>query len=241
MRRVSLCLSLSLSVSAWGCAPTGSSAYVSFNIPPDSNCIVSPSVTNYIFLPEGTFDISKAGSNTACDNKSYRVNLLVNSTLRPNKQLALGRAEPNVLQIHDAEVTLKDVAGAVIAFNSVTPALPNPFRTTANNSLVPSQGGDPSTGIASLVAVPADYALLLANSKTKRTKILAEIQLFGTTTGDIDIDFKPFTYPIDLCRGCLTKCKSAVEANGGTAADVYGKECPDNAGADGRVCIDPEC
>ena len=62
------------------------------------------------------------------------------------------------------------------------------------------------------------------------------------TIGGVDIDFRPFTFPIQLCMGCLYRCMQAdVVDEGLDPIEVYGDECPDNAGADGRLCIDPDC
>jgi hypothetical protein len=222
------------------CAPEGPSAFVTFNVPPDSSCTVSPDAMGGVFLPNGLYDISPGGNGLGdtCESPYY-VNLLVNSYLRSNRDEDLGRAEPNILQIHSAEVRLMDVAKRTILFDRVSPALPNPFLVTTNNSLAPSQGDSPSTGIASVEAIPLPYAEQL--DSFTGSQILAEIQIFGTTTGDVDVDFKPFIYPIEICDGCLTTCLQDVLDVGLTIEEVVGDGCPDNAGADGRTCIDPEC
>src|SRR6185436_6764410 len=117
-------------------------------------------------------------------------------------------------------------------------ALPNPFLVTTNNSLFPAPGNTPSTGIAALEAIPVAYAPYLASFKG--SQILAEIQIFGTTTGDVDVDFKPFTYPIEICDGCLVLCAGDI-GDKMTREDVVGDKCDDNSGNDDRVCIDPNC
>ncbi|HEX7479885.1 MAG TPA: hypothetical protein VF331_18935 [Polyangiales bacterium] len=238
MRGVSVLAFLSLMLGLAGCAPAGSSAYVSFNIPPDSSCTYTPTATGGKFLPEGEFDITGAATGGNC-NQGYRVNLLVNSELRANKDVTLGRTEPNVLQIDSAQVRLMSQDKRTIAFDRVTPHLPNPFLTTANNSLVPTAAGDPSIGIASLMAIPKPYAKML--DKFKDGEILAEIQIFGTTTGDESIEFKPFVYPIQIVENKLYVCLSSLVGKNLTRTDIYGKDCPDNAGADGRICIDDGC
>jgi hypothetical protein len=243
MRGVSVLTFVSLLLGLSACAPAGTSAYVSFNIPPDGSCTVTPVVSGGKFIPEGQFDISgKKGDHEFCDTPYY-LNLLVNSNLRASKDTTLGRAEPNVLQITSAEVRLMDINHATMTFNKVKPALPNPFLVVANNTLSPSQGGDPSVGIAVVRAIPTDYAhQLVKYAIPVSQEILVEVQLFGTTIGNEDIDFKPFTYPVRICDGCLTRClASDVMAHGLTPGDIYGTDCPDNAGADGRVCVDPGC
>lgn len=227
---------------AWGagCAPEGPTAFITFNIPPDSACVFSPSADK--FIPQGLYDISEGGApgSTRCAS-SYFVNLLVNSYLRSNQDMDLGRAEPNVLQLHSAEVRLTTVDKRTIVFSAADPPLPNPFLVTTANSLFPSEGMEPSTGIASIEAIPVAYAPFLTDFIDG--KIQAEIQIFGRTTGDVDIELAPFVYPIEICDGCLTMCLKAITApeSGLTLEDVIGPDCDDNAGADGRVCIDIDC
>lgn len=223
-----------------GCAPEGDpSGFVTFNIPPDGNCRVSPSQSD-VFIPIGLYDIAPGGTplGNRCEHP-YFVNLLVNSFLRSNAQNDIGRSEPNILQLHSAEVLLTTVAKEVIDFNRGDP-LPNPFLVTTNNSLPPSRGTNPTTGIAAVEAIPVAYAEQLNNFDGKQ--ILAEIQIFGTTTGDVDVDFRPFVFPIEICNGCLTLCLGDIAAAGDVPDDyVDSGECDDNAGADGRVCFDPDC
>lgn len=232
-------LLIALALSA--CAPEGPTAFVTFNLMPDQSCVVSPEVGANFFLPIGQFDVSNGamGNTTGCRD-SYVLNLLVNSYLRSNADATLGRAEPNILQIHSAEVRLMSLDRRTIVFNRESQVLPNPFLVTTNNSLQPTSGETASTGIAAVEAIPIAYAAQLDRFDGKQ--ILAEIQIFGTTTGDTDIDFKPFVYPINICVGCLSVCLDRdVLENMLDPEDLYGDTCPDNAGADGRVCIDPDC
>ena len=254
MRRVSVFSALSLVLALAGCAPEGSSGYVSFVVPPGPDCIVPINASKFIAV--GTFDILKAGVKTPlkgvkekdlpenlCSNP-YMMSMLVNSNLRQNAKAATGRAEPNILQIHSAEVRLMSLDKATLLFERKVDgklvSLPNPFVVTANNTLRPSTGTEPSVGVVTVEAIPVPYATLLDGFRDQQ--ILAEVQIFGTTIGDVDIDFKPFTFPIQLCMGCLHRClKADIEDKGIDPLEVYGEECPDNAGADGRICVDPDC
>jgi hypothetical protein len=168
------------------------------------------------------------------------VHLLVNSFLKPNADTMLGRAEPNILQLHSAEVKLMTLDRQILTFEQPEPdpPLPNPFLVTTNNSLFPAVGSTPSSGIAAVEVIPTAYATYL--SDWIGDQILAEIQIQGTTTGDVDVEFKPFDYPIEICDGCLTMCFSKIPS-GVTREDLAGDECDDNSGQDGRLCIDPGC
>ena len=242
MRRFTRVL-LTVTIAMMGaCAPQGPTAFITQNIVPDKSCVVSPDAAGALYLPFGSFDVSSGKTSKHVCQRSYRVNLLVNSYLRPHADDPLGRAEPNILQIHSAKVTLMTLDGAVLDFGDTTK--PNPFLTTTSNTIFPSKGSTPSTAIASVEVIPLNYVSYLANPGNGLIPgdIQAEIQIYGTTTGDTDIDLAPFKYTIELCSGCLTMClKADITDNNLTPDDVRGDSCPDNAGADGRVCIDSGC
>lgn len=231
MRRV-LVMCLCFASLLAGCAPEGSSAYVSQNIPLDNECIASPD--SDVFLAVGDYDIAAALNRTDVCRRSYFMHLLVNSNLKSNANDATGRAEPNVLQITDAEVRLIDVEQqALIPFDGRV-ELPNPFRVKANNTLPPTTGRDPQTGVVAIEAIPVGYDEQLGDYVDKQ--ILAEVQIFGTTLGDVDIDFKPFQFPVRICEGCLTACRGDFE-EGATPDEIHGESCPDNGAQDGRLCV----
>lgn len=253
MRRVSLLSALSFVLALAGCAPEGSSAYVSFVVPPGPDCVVPVNATKFLF--SGSFDILKAGvknpdptikdkeklPENACSNP-YVMSMLVNSNLRQNAKAATGRAEPNILQIHSAEVHLMTLDKLTIDFDRMGAELPNPFTVTANNTLAPATGTEPAVGVVAVEAIPVPYAAQLDSFRD--TQILAEVQVFGTTIGDVDVDFKPFTFPVQLCMGCMYFCLDDDLLGADPVIDpetIYGDQCPDNAGADGRACIDPDC
>jgi len=221
------------------CAPEGSSAYVSSNLPMGDGCEVSPSATDSLSV--GLFDIAEDGDakdsqqGSACRN-SYYLHLLVNSSLKANANPATGRAEPNVLQVTEAEVRLFNIEEQVdIPFNG----LPNPFRVKSNYTLAPTTSTAPTTGVVAVEAIPVGYHKGLGDFVGGQ--ILADVQLFGTTTGDVDIDFKPFSYPIRICRNCLKKCLGDTLFGGKEEEEILGGQCDDHAGADGRLCLDRTC
>ena len=242
MRRPPLALPLLAAVSLSACAPEGPSGFVTFNIVPTSDCVYSAEGGTDKFYAIGLYDISPGFTGAENCANPYVVNLLVNSFLRPNADPMLGRAEPNILQLHSAEVKLMDARRRTIAFTREEEALPNPFLVTTNNSLPPASGSQPSTGVAAVEVIPVDYAAQLNSPMFVGAQIMAEIQIFGTTTGDVDVEFKPFTYPIEICDGCLTFCQNAdIRDRMLDEEDFIGEECADNSGQDGRVCIDPGC
>jgi hypothetical protein len=246
MRRRLRLLSL-LAVTLLGaCAPEGPSAFVTFNVKPDETCMYSKESDDGNAIPTGKYDILRGGSVTTKSDgclRPYFVHLLVNSFLRANSDATLGRAEPNILQLDHAEVRLMDIQKRTIVFGDGSDKpLFNPFLVTTNNSLQPAASTKAATtGIATVEAIPVAYADFLDDPMFENQQILAEIQIFGTTTGDVNIDFKPFVYPIEICRGCLNRCLSALTAMGKSPMDLTDGFCADNAGADGRYCIDDGC
>jgi hypothetical protein len=109
----------------------------------------------------------------------------------------------------------------------------------SNITLPPTTGRDPTKGEVPIEAIPVGYAAQLTKYVNKQ--IIAEVKIFGTTLGDVDIDFATFSFPIHICQGCLTRCREADFDPGDSKSDIYGDNCDDNAGADGRLCVDPDC
>lgn len=222
------------------CAPEGPTGFVTGHLLPDEECVYSSEAGSNPFTPQGVYDVSSGfnGADGNCD-APYKLRLLVNSFLRPNTDVGIGRAEPNVLLLESAEVRLMDISRATISFDRGENPLPNPFLVTTNGSLFPSDGDEPSRTVAFVETIPSAYAEQL--DTFDGLQILAEVQIFGTTTGDVDVDLKPFTYTIQICDGCLTVCGGCITADD-SPDDIYGEGvCRDNASADGRVCVDTAC
>ncbi len=240
MRCVSALVAMSTILATSGCAPDGASAFVIANLRVPSSCVLQPSGTAERFAT-GTFDISPSpGSGAYCDNPYY-LNLLVDSNLRANAKDAIGRAEPNYLQVKGAEVHLMTVNKEPILFNrdKKKPPLPNPFSNVTSVTINPAVGGTPSQDAVTVEAIPLEYAHQLDSFVGK--KILAEVQIFGTTIGDIDVNFKSFVYPIEICDGCRQICESTIIAAKKQDTDIYKDACQSDLGEDDQVCIDPTC
>lgn len=220
-----------------GCAPEGPSAYVDLNLKPDSSCTYSAGSTDTVGLSGGLYDISPGGANT-CENP-YVLALRVNSQLRPGRDEELGRAEPNVLQVKEAVVKLKDRQGRTLALGPNGSALPNPFRVNTNESVRPTDNDDPSFGVVFVEAIPTPYAPFL--DQFVNDQILVEVQLFGTTLGDVEVDFTPYVYPVRICDGCQLLCIGG--SDGQEQLDMLEEDdgCQDGAGYDGRLCPDLGC
>lgn len=209
-----------------GCGPNG--AFVSAALMPDQECIYS---TQNAQAPIGRYDYARGayGEDGGCE-QPYVVSLLTYSCLR---------GVDDTLQIRSAEVRLMTVDRQTIVFDQLEPVLPNPFGVVSNATIFRTSEDDLSAGIVTVETIPSAYADQFDNFDGE--EILAEITLFGTTLGDQDVELRPFVYPIRLCDGCLTLCRGDLPLDA-TDADIYGEGvCTDNAGADGRFCVDAEC
>jgi hypothetical protein len=213
---------------------SGIAAFVSFALAPDRDCIYSGDPGS-VFVPVGAYDIG-ASMSAGCA-QPYLVHLLL--TISAGPEVMVSDTVPNVLQVTSAEVELMSRERRPIAFDRGDSLLPNPFLVTASSLLpfAPDAGGE--SGVVAIEAIPTEYARQL--DVFVGGQILAEIRVHGTTFADVDVEFEPFVYPIELCSGCLSICKSQLDAMGRTRRDVVGDQCDDNAGADGRICIDVDC
>jgi hypothetical protein len=225
------------------CAPAGSSAYVSANQKLSADCSSGESSTT--FISTGLYDVLSNGSDKKNCLRSYQMSLLVNSNLRASVSPSLARAEPNALQIKYADISLLDKNEGLLSFLKAdkTPDgnVPNPYRVYTTATVPPSDSGDTSQASVRLDAIPSPYAEKLR--AYAGDSILIEVQLFGTTTGDVDVDFSPFLYPLAICRDCLSTCRGDARwiSDPELLTELNSGVCTDNRGQDDRTCIDPEC
>lgn len=214
------------------CAPEGPTAIVVGSMIPDEECAVS---SESIFLLKGSYDVSPGGAGFC--RRSYNMNLLVNSYLiargSPRGNPPTVRAEPNVLRITGASVGLLNVDDSLFPF----PSLPNPFSVVTFATVPPSEQLEPGAGVALVEVIPSHYAQHLEVLGGGGGTLVAEITLFGETTGGVSVELAEYRFPIQLCDGCLTFCGLSSS----DAEDLREGQCADNAGADGRACIQLTC
>jgi hypothetical protein len=224
------------------CAPAGSSAFVSANVPLSGDC--TPLEGTQV-ISTGMYDVLSSGTKKENCVRPYTMSLLVNSNLKNNSNVSLGRAEPNTLLIKYADVRLMDKDEGTLGFkdkNSNDDATrPNPYRVRTAVSIDPSDGDNPTTGFVTLDAIPSVYASALR--MFSGDSILVEVQLFGNTTGDVKIDFDPFVLPLAICIDCLSTCAgdSKWTADPAALTELNSGECNDKRPQDKRWCVDPDC
>ena len=211
-----------------GCGPNG--AFTSAVLAPDQDCTTSPDNAT---IAIGRLDVSSGfrdTGETGCAFRDYVASFLVYSCLP---------GVDDTLQIHSAEITLRTEDNSIIEFDRADAPLANPFLVTSNATLFPMRGNAPRAGVATVEIVPGAYADQLDGLDGE--KILADVQLFGATLGGTDVELRSFVFPIEICLGCFTICGGHLDPE--TSEDeIYGQGvCRDQAGADGRICIDVHC
>ncbi len=200
----------------------GNGPYIIAATPPEADCSVS--AQSDAIMANGVFDIDQ-GAGGACDSP-YRVNFRFASY------------EPGVLQLYGTQVTLRDTRQRAIIFDQTIPPLPNPFESVSSRTVLPPDEGGHVEGVLQIELVPSAYGAQL--SMFEGQQLLAEINVLARDADGHAVDFQPFIFPIDICDRCLAVCLADLPPDLDTA-EIYGDQCPDNAGADGRICIDPDC
>jgi hypothetical protein len=225
-------------VVATGCGegePTVS-AYVESVPLLDSDCRSDPEMPER--RAQGLYDL------TGPCNNDYQLPLWILAQL-PQAALdrrGMGLDEPDVLEVAASRIELQTFEGTPIQVTD--PAQANPFDApTEPTYLLPPPGTIQPRGYRKLIsvrAIPHAYAQALADQD--RTSILVRIELEASvryrTNGvyqEEEVPVEPFTFPIDLCEGCLTECLSSAPdlRDSCTAIPL--------TGMDDRICLDPSC
>jgi hypothetical protein len=212
-------------------------AYVSFNVPPDSECYVDAKSTKFIGI--GIYDIagSVAGGDSTCAI-AYTTNLVL--VTEPPSEGDSGTTGSDTKPIIRSErVRLMTLDKEVITFDGPNGALPNPYVVRADVTAAPQAPGEPIRHVLSSSTIPPAYGALL--EKYVGEQILLEVTVEGEAPAIGEFTAKPFVFPLEICKACLTVCSSKLVEDMRTPNDVHGDQCADNAGADGRICIDSDC
>lgn len=175
----------------------------------------------------GVFDIAPNGNGVGdfCA-KPYMLTLRVQNL-----------ASESVL-VTKAEVLLLSLDQRVLVLAPDMP-LPNPFALSVTGS-VPA-AGDSKSGLGVIVAeaIPVSYAPFLSTFKGR--EVAVRVKLSGETLDGTRVHSNAFEYRVSICDGCLTACQGQLDAEKIIRDDFIGNACDDNAAADGRMCVDPDC
>jgi len=106
-------------------------------------------------------------------------------------------------QVTGFEITIKLPDGSTPDFGE---ALPNPYLVTSSVVIPASTAlGGISSGAAAAPGIPSAYrpALDAVFQDSGFNSIVIDIQAFGSTSGGFSQKSPPFSWPIELCEGCL--------------------------------------
>jgi hypothetical protein len=148
----------------------------------------------------------------------YEGVVLVANQLAPRGDKKQLRTETSGLQIRGAEVVLTTSTGSVL----------DSFSTNGGGFVGASRSETPGYGLAEVTMIPASRGSALAEELSKdrnlRRTLVARIRVFGDTLGGVEVTSGDFTYPIDVCWGCLVEypLEAVVAAGDGTGGLVCG-------------------
>ena len=232
MRAQHVFLFSALALSAASCVDNDTSLYVEgvLHVAPPG-CEVSADPTSTRIL-RGTLDVAFL--------RSYVANVLVANQLTPRGSKAQLRTETMGVEIRGAEIVLTNAEGAVL----------EEFSVPSGGFVHASEGEAPGYGSALVTLIPpsrgqALFDQLSSGSRGDARTVIANVRVFGDTLGGIEVTSGEFTYPIDVCLGCLIDFPlEAIEDTGagricgGAADSVTTTQCirGQDATIDCRTC-----
>jgi hypothetical protein len=142
------------------------------------------------------------------------------------------QAPPGNMTITSYNVTVKLPNNSVLDLGE---SLPNPYQVTTNAVIPASQVlGEISRGIAGAPMIPASYQSAIAGAAAQAgfDSFVLDIRANGTTAGGFSQQSPTFSWPIELCTGCLgVRCPDDGENQIGTPTgcltgqDSFGTYC----------------
>jgi hypothetical protein len=195
----------------------GAGAFISGNARINDDC----SVSSERLLSIGQYDIGAVEPKATSCLHPYKLALSVSTTVN------------SVVLFDQANISLKTSNNELITFQTPdNEPLSNPYDVVCSGRVKP----DKHEGTVSFQAIPVKYASQLAT--VIDDGVVIEVKLQGDTPEGRKVSTQPFRFPIEICRSCLTLCRSEL-LEGGSVRDMSGAECADNA--DGRYCVDSGC
>ncbi len=172
-----------------GCAENDSSLFVEGVLAPTPPSCEYSGDPGSAFLFRGTLDVAF--------RTKYEGIVLVGNQLTPRGNKAELRAETAGFRVRGAEVTLTNTRGAVI----------DEFSVNGGGFIQSNASEAPGYGLAEVTMVPGgvgdSLAADLEGDRSARRTLIANVRVFGETLGGVEVTSGDFTFPIDVCWGCL--------------------------------------
>ncbi len=176
---------------AVGCAENDSSLYVEGVLAPDSPSCEYSDDPGSAMLFRGTLDVAF--------RSKYEGIVLVGNQLAPRGNKAELDTETSGLRIRGSEVELTTSTGEVI----------QEFSVNSGGFVESNTSTSPGFGLAEVTMIPPavgrDLAGELDGNRSATRTLIANIRVFGETLGGVEITSGDFTFPIDVCWGCLVE------------------------------------
>lgn len=222
-------LTVCLSMLATTCVDQSPELVIYNASPVDDSCMGKPIET--VFLARGKYDVF-------CGN-NYSVWFEVWSYLIERGDIEKPRAETNLVKLERAEVQVMTADGAEI--------IPR-FSDSITGTVLPGKADEPGKTVVLIDIIPAQEQVLAAIDRFIDQKIVANIKVFGTTSGDVDVESAEFQFPIVICDTCFTvlvnscvftdtEIQRAEEAGGCQSGNGYDGDlcwCDNRASSTGR-------
>lgn len=253
-----LLIAISAAALASGCVEEQGSIFISGALPvtSDDGCVADPA--GNLYSASGLLDLGIDGRAPG----DYTVALEVTTNLpatfttqdvteaeqeSPNYP-NYGNADTNVVIFEEMEVYFVDERGEAI------PQLPSETPDTSHRVSV--IGGSVFNQQTTLNAKAALFAPLLTNEEAEllssvqltqelsgnpdaRVTIFARVRINGRTTGASTVRSPEFTYPLELCRGCLFRFGADADGNcpaGTTLTPAEEPPCFEGQDAPSAIC-----
>jgi hypothetical protein len=178
-----LALALSMILPGAGCTDADQPIIILQNQVPDEGCII-PVGTGSGFRPRGIIDTQSAAG------------YLFTPLVQNNAVSISGNPNARLATIQGAEV------GLTLQDPSVTVAEGDLSFTKRFSGTIQPDGGLTSFSFTIIDKRVLDAIAGVIESPDQRFEVLAEIKVFGTMAGG-DLESVPFTYPVDVCEGCM--------------------------------------
>lgn len=180
---------------AQSCVDDASAVYIAGPLAPDEMCVIAEDA-DFVALP--SYDPNA--------NTNYVMFLGVDSQL-VNRQTDIA-ADPMGVHIEQADVTILAIDGSTLGIGTA-----NPFRIPAFGYIPSSEDGMPSRGVVTLTL---PQAIASAASGGPTGAFVVRVQLYGHTTGTLDIETEPYEFVVqvlNLCGEEVAGCLAGQDGN----------------------------
>lgn len=161
----------------FGCADNKSTIFIRHVLAKTEDCAFTADPGG-AFIGQGTMDLQFTSS--------YAPFVLVGNQLVPQGDDEALKTETSRVQLHGAEVHLTTAGGEGV----------QSFSTTCAGTIDAAAGPEPGYGVTQVTMIPP-------GAVDTPGSYLARVTVFGETLGNQDVESGEFTFPIEVCDGCL--------------------------------------